>query len=86
MRACVCVAVATRRYAEYQSGFLNQSWTHMKDIDFTTVDFVEYYNVSNDPWQMDNLHKSTAAADPATIEELHLKVHAWYNCAGDACP
>lgn len=79
-------AMGNTLYAEYQSGFLNQSWTHMKDIDFTTVDFVEYYNVSNDPWQMDNLHKSTAAADPATIEELHLKVHAWYNCAGDACP
>ena len=42
-----------------------------------------YYNVSADPWQMDNLHKTSM---PATIKQLHDKVHVWYKCAGDTCP
>ena len=40
-------------------------------------------NATQDPWQMENLHKS---AEKATLAKLHAKVQAWYHCAGDACP
>lgn len=70
-------------YAEYQSGDQHQSWTNMINIDFTKVDFVEYYNNDNDEWQMHNLAKT---ADKATLAALHQKVQAWYHCAGDECP
>ncbi len=55
----------------------------MINIDFTKVDFVEYYNSSTDPWQMKNLHK-TAPKD--TLSALHEKVQSWYHCKGDECP
>ena len=35
-------ALGNTLYAEYQSGWLNQSWTNMKSIDYTKIDFVEY--------------------------------------------
>lgn len=70
-------------YAEYQSGANDQSWTNMINIDFTKVDFIEYYDSSTDPWQMKNLHK-TAPKD--TLSALHEKVQSWYHCKGDECP
>merc|ERR1712107_163433 len=39
-------------YAEYQSGNLNK-----EEINFDNVDFVEYFKLSEDPWQMKNLWK-----------------------------
>ena len=62
---------------------MNQTWTNMIAIDFTKVDFVEYYDSSSDPWQMKNLHKTTPQA---TLDALHEKVQSFYHCKGDACP
>ena len=33
----------------------------MINLDFTKIDFVEYYDSDKDPWQMDNLHKTAGA-------------------------
>ena len=65
-------------YAEFQSGDLTQG-----DVKFDAVDFVEYYDVGADPWQMHNL----ASALPAEKRgALSARLHEWLGCAGDACP
>ena len=63
-------------YAEFASG------DHI-DLNFKNLSFNEYYNIETDKWQTTNLYKT---AQPKTIQALHNKLHAWYNCAGDACP
>lgn len=65
-------------YAEYQTG--NQAHG---DISFDKVDFVEYFNLTEDNWQMNNLWNKTQAA---TLDRLHAKVRRWYQCQGDSCP
>ena len=68
-------------YAEYATGDLQKA-----PISFTPdqVDFVEYFNLTTDTWQMDNLWKD--ASTKATQATLHTKLHAWYNCKGKSCP
>lgn len=44
-------------YAEYQTSATS-------NITFERVDFVEYFNVSADPWQMDNLYFACVRASP----------------------
>ena len=63
-------------YGEFQT-------TATGETVFDNVDFVEYYNVSNDPWQMDNLYNFTKQG---TLDGLHQKLRMWYHCAGDSCP
>ena len=70
-------------YAEYQSGAMNQSWTNMINIDFTKVDFVEYYNSAADKWQLNNLAKT---APKAQLDALSAKLHKFFECSGDECP
>jgi len=53
-------------------------------IDFQHVDFVEYFNLTADNWQMNNLWNASSTA--AAQAKLHTKLHAWYNCHGTACP
>jgi N-acetylglucosamine-6-sulfatase len=65
-------------YTEYETG--NQAQT---DISFDAVDFVEYFKLSKDPWQMKNLWK---AGDNETQSKLHTKLRTWFNCRGDTCP
>merc|ERR1712100_30153 len=65
-------------YAEYQTGNQGQS-----DISFDNVDFVEYFNLEKDTWQMHNLWNKT---EQATLDKLHSKVHSWFQCKGDSCP
>ena len=65
-------------YVEYQNGSQADA-----DIAFDRVDFVELYNQSVDPWSLNNLAK-TAPAE--LVRALHDELHAWYACAGDACP
>lgn len=65
-------------YAEFQTGDLT-----FADVDFATADFVEYYNVSADPWQMRNAVNDTP---PERIAALHARVQQWYACKGAACP
>ena len=66
-------------YAEYQTG--NQG---NADIDFSAVDFVEYFNLTADPWQMDNLWKHGMSNE--TQQLLHEKLHRWFRCQGGECP
>ena len=66
-------------YTEYQTG--NQA---KGDIDFSAADFVEYFDLQKDPWQMDN--KWQRGLGNATQAKLHAKLHKWFQCQGDACP
>lgn len=65
-------------YAEFQTGDLTNA-----DIKFEHVDFYEYYNASNDPWQINNVYKST---DKDVLNRLHNQLSQWFACAGDTCP
>ena len=62
---------------------MNQSWTNMINIDFTKVDFVEYYNSAADKWQLNNLAKT---APKAQLDALSAKLHKFFECSGDECP
>jgi len=64
-------------YTEYQTG--NQGQAH---IQFDDVDFVEYFNLTDDTWQMRNLWKS---ADQTVQKKLSDKLRVWFNCRGDDC-
>jgi hypothetical protein len=66
-------------YSEFQSG--NQQ---VADVNFTQVDFVEYYNLTADTWQMDNLRD--APGTEGAQAKLKAKLHMWFDCAGDSCP
>ena len=72
-------------YVEYQAGS-----QYTTDVDFTKVDFVERFDVSQDPWHMHNLYNNTPLGNhswqAAEVEALHAELHRWYNCYGDACP
>jgi arylsulfatase A-like enzyme len=65
-------------YAEFQTGDLTSA-----AVNFDKVDFVEHYDVKNDPWQMHNMNKVTPKA---TLDALHARVHKWYKCSGTSCP
>jgi N-acetylglucosamine-6-sulfatase len=65
-------------YAEFQTGDLTSS-----DVDFQNVDFIEFYNVGKDPWQM---HNMATTAPQEEIATLHKRLHKWYKCAGTSCP
>eukprot|EP00750_Incisomonas_marina_P015751 INCI186.1.p1 GENE.INCI186.1~~INCI186.1.p1 ORF type:complete len:603 (+),score=92.86 INCI186.1:106-1914(+) len=66
-------------YAEFQAGHQRAG-----NIDFSFVDFVEHYNNTADPWQMDNLCVTPTVPDLNT--PLHNALHTWFNCKGSACP
>ena len=70
-------------YPKYHSFAMNQSWTNMINIDFTKVDFVEYYNSAADKWQLNNLAKT---APKAQLDALSAKLHKFFECSGDECP
>ena len=66
-------------HTEYQTGNQNTP----PGLNFSTVDFVEYFNITRDNWHMMNLwHDETTAA---TQRELHTKLHTWFACSGDDC-
>merc|ERR1739844_91802 len=63
-------------YAEYMTG--SQS---AKNIQFEAVDFVEYFNLTEDTWQMNNLWNQT----PSVESKLSQKLHLWFHCRGNTC-
>lgn len=65
-------------FTEYQTGNQKEG-----DINFDDLDFVEYFNLSDDPWQMKNLWKQ---GDNVTQAKLHDKLRVWFTCRGDSCP
>lgn len=72
-------------YVEYQSG-----QQLLSDINFTNVDFIELFDVSEDPWLMHNLYNNTGTSRPvqhrAATLGLHTTLHQWFSCAGATCP
>jgi hypothetical protein len=71
-------------YAEFQNGSL-----YSADIDFANADFLEYYNMTRDPRQMNNQLIMEVEQVPVTEEELssvHARLQSWYKCAGSSCP
>ena len=73
-------ALGDTLYAEFQHGNADQA-----PVNFgaSSVNFHEVYDVAADKWQMHNLYNSTA---PATLQAMHAKLRAFFDCAGDACP
>jgi len=65
-------------YAEFQKGDLADG-----KVEFDAVDFKEFYDVSADPWEMNNIVHTVPTAQLAA---KHEKLHRWFNCVGDACP
>lgn len=65
-------------YVEFQTGLQN-----MRDIKFNRIDFVEYYRLDSDPWEMRNLADVTPRA---SLDSLHARLHHWFHCAGAGCP
>eukprot|EP00971_Amphidinium_carterae_P060137 1190096-Amphidinium_carterae.1 len=64
-------------FMQYQSGNQGEA-----DINFTTVDFEEYYDIDKDPWQMNNL----AVQSPPELVEMRQRLQMWMSCAGSTCP
>lgn len=64
-------------YAEYMTGSQGQS-----DVSFDAVDFVEYFNLTEDTWQMRNLWKT---GDQTAQRKLSQKLRVWFNCRGADC-
>jgi len=64
-------------YAEFQTG--NQL---VSDVDFQHVDSVEYYDLSLDPWQLQNRAHELPAE---THDWFHKRLQSWYECAGLSC-
>ena len=81
MSSLPSVCCAALRYYRYQTG--NQA-DGPYGINFTRTDFVEFFNLTRDTWQMNNLWHDPATS--ATQQELRTKLHAWFACAGDNCP
>ena len=69
-------------YTEYQTG--NQADAETNGIQFDNVDFIEYFNLTADNWQMKNLWHDSGTT--AAQEKLHAILHKWYKCKGDECP
>lgn len=67
-------------YAEFQVGNMAR-----ENINFTDVQFREYFNLHKDPWHMTNhvykelLHQDTAAG-------MSKRMRQWLQCSGKSCP
>lgn len=73
-------------HAEYMTGNQGQKALEFGDAD---LDFIEFFNITEDNWQMNNLWKKGATpAKPqgAVQAKLHEKLHNWFNCRGADCP
>lgn len=64
-------------YAEYKTGDQTDG-----NVEFSSPDFNELFNTTEDPWHVNNLYSS---ADPALIQELHDELLTWFACSGDSC-
>ena len=73
-------ALGDTLYVEFQHGNADQGPVNFSA---SSINFHEVYDVAADKWQMHNLYNSTA---PATLQAMHTKLHAFFDCAGDACP
>jgi N-acetylglucosamine-6-sulfatase len=65
-------------YAEFETGDLTNS-----SVNFDKINFREYYNLDEDPWQMKN--KATSMSKEVS-GKFHSRLHEWLKCAGNSCP
>lgn len=65
-------------YAEFQTGDMTTT-----NIQFENVSFVEYFDLSKDPWELQNLAQTAPAGK---LARLHTRLHEWFKCAGASCP
>lgn len=72
------IGQANTTYAEFQTGDMS-----IANVEFDNVSFVEFYNLTQDPWQMQNLAKT---APSETLAPLHTRLLQWFKCAGSSCP
>ena len=68
-------------YAEYQTGSQSKL-----DVNFSAIDFVELFNVTNDAWMMLNLHQNGDLQSAHVSGKMHQMVQEWYRCSGPTCP
>eukprot|EP01062_Namystynia_karyoxenos_P056849 TRINITY_DN47774_c0_g1_i1.p1 TRINITY_DN47774_c0_g1~~TRINITY_DN47774_c0_g1_i1.p1 ORF type:complete len:549 (+),score=210.56 TRINITY_DN47774_c0_g1_i1:81-1727(+) len=65
-------------YAEFQTD-------GGSDVYFDQPDFYEYFDMAKDPWSMHNLYNNSGA-NRTVLQQLHNKLHMWFQCKGSACP
>lgn len=65
-------------YAEFMTGDKKT-----EEIDFSRIDFIEYYDLDKDPWMLNNNYATIKAEK---LKELHEQVHFWFKCKGTTCP
>ena len=66
-------------YAEFEEGNLATG-----SVNFDKVNFIEFYNLATDQWQMQNL-----VGQPSwqhRQEDLRVRLRKWFTCAGSTCP
>jgi arylsulfatase A-like enzyme len=51
-----------------------------------TAEFHEYYDLVNDPWQLDNLFVTDPTSLPPNVAALKAQLSLDRSCAGDDCP
>jgi arylsulfatase A-like enzyme len=53
--------------------------------DLETVRFREYYDLVNDPWQLENLFGDQDPANDPNVDEISRRMNDLSRCAGDSC-
>jgi len=66
-------------YAEFTDVTVAADWTFGP----SAIQFVEYYDMKTDPFQLHNLYSSTT---PATKQALRDRLEQLFTCQGDTCP
>ena len=69
---------ANSLYVEFQHGHQEVS-----NVNFSSPNFVEYFDVAQDAWMMRNVYKQTSASRRAA---MHEELHRWWECSGSSCP
>jgi N-acetylglucosamine-6-sulfatase len=70
-------------YAEFQ--WANGTDYGMGNVDFKTPFFFELYDMTKDPWQINNIYQATKTTSPGFVASLHNEVHQWFACKGASC-
>jgi arylsulfatase A-like enzyme len=66
------------RTAEYQ-------YVEYYEQDLETVRFREYYDLVNDPWQLENLFGDRDASNDPNVQQIARRMNDLRRCAGDSC-
>jgi arylsulfatase A-like enzyme len=61
-------------------------YTEWYDVNTGAITFREYYDVVNDPWQLQNLLGDATTGNDPDVASLHAQLAADRACSGTACP